>query len=323
MADLVTLDDIETAAERIAGGVVRTPTVPSPGLAALLGAPVLLKLEQLQRAGSFKPRGVLAKLATLSPAERDAGLVAVSGGNHGLAVAEVAGAAGVAAVVVMPENAPARSVAAARAAGADVRLTADIPAAFALAGELQAAGATLVHPFDDPVVLAAQGTAGLELARDAAALGEPPTDVLVSIGGGALLSGVATAVRALLPDTRVWGVETAGAEAMSAALAAGGPVPVTITSAITTLSAPSVSQLTYDHVRELVHDVLVVPDADAVRGSVELAEHAGIWAEPAAGCLVAGARTVVARHPDTRLALVVCGANADVADVVGAAQAPA
>ncbi|WP_370588632.1 pyridoxal-phosphate dependent enzyme [Pseudonocardia sp. C8] len=315
MTDLVTLDDIETAAGRIAGGVVRTPTVPSPGLGALLDAPVLLKLEQLQRAGSFKPRGVLAKLATLSDAERAAGLVAVSGGNHGLAVADVAGAAGVAAVVAMPENAPAGSVAAARAAGADVRLTPDIPAAFALAEELRAAGATLVHPFDDPVVLAAQGTVGLELARDAAALGEPPTDVLVSVGGGALLSGVATAVRALLPGARVWGVETVGAETMSTALRAGGPTPVTITSSITTLSAPSATQLTYDHVSALVHDVLVVPDGDAVRGSVDLAEHAGVWAEPAAGCLVAGARRVRERHPDTRLALVICGRNTEVATV--------
>ncbi|GAA1391618.1 threonine/serine dehydratase [Pseudonocardia kongjuensis] len=312
MADLVTLDDIETAADRIAGDVLRTPTVPSPGLSALLGAPVLLKLEQLQRTGSFKPRGVLAKLATLSADERAAGLVAVSGGNHGLAVADVAGAAGVAAVVVMPQNAPARSVAAARAAGADVRLTPDIPAAFALATRLQADGMTLLHPFDDPVTLAAQGTVGLELARDAIALGEPPTDVLVSVGGGALLSGVAVAVRALLAGARVWGVETVGAEAMSAALAAGGPIPVTITSAVTTLSAPSVSQLTYDHVRELVEEVLVVTDADARAGSVAFAEHAGIWAEPAAGCLVAAARTVLERHPGARLALVVCGRNADV-----------
>lgn len=320
MSDLVDLAAIEAAAQRIGAGVVRTPTVSSPGLAARLGAPVLLKLENLQRAGSFKARGVLAKLASLSAAERDAGLVAVSGGNHGLAVAEVAGQAGVAAVVVMPENAPARSVAAARAAGADVRLTPDIPAAFALAGELQAAGATLVHPFDDPVVLAAQGTVGRELAHDAVALGTPPTDVLVSVGGGALLSGVAVAVTALLPGTRVWGVETVGAEAVSTALRSGGPTPVPITSAVTTLSAPSASQLTYDHVRALVHEVLVVTDADADRGAVELAEHAGVWAEPAAGCLVAAARTVLARHPDALPALVICGRNADVADVAERAR---
>ncbi|MFP5022781.1 threonine/serine dehydratase [Pseudonocardia phyllosphaerae] len=319
MADLVTLDDIETAAERISGGVVHTPTIPSPGLGAYLGSPVLLKLEHLQRSGSFKPRGVLAKLASLSDDERAAGIVAVSGGNHGLAVAEVAGAEGVSAVVVMPENAPARSIASARAAGADVRLTPDIPAAFALAAQLQADGMTLVHPFDDPVTLAAQGTVGLELARDAAALGAPPTDVLVSIGGGALLSGVATAIRALLPTTRVWGVETRGAEAMSAALRAGGPTPVEITSAITTLSAPSASQLTYDHAAALVTDVLVVDDADAYRETLALAEHAGIWAEPAAGCLVPAAREVRRRHPDTRLALVICGSNADVGDVVSRA----
>lgn len=318
----MSIADIETAAERIAGGVVRTPTVPSPGLSAALGAPVLLKLEHLQRAGSFKPRGVLGKLASLTGDERAAGIVAVSGGNHGLAVAEVAGAAGVDAVVVMPENAPARSVTAARAAGADVRLTPDIAAAFALAGELQRAGRTLVHPFDDPVIVAAQGTVGLELAHDAVALGQPPTDVLVSVGGGALVSGIAVAVRALLPGTRVWGVETVGAESMSTALAAGGPTPVTITSAITTLSAPSVSQLTYDHARALVHEVLVVDDAEAVRGTLALAEHAGIWAEPAAGCLVPAARRIVERHPDARLALVVCGANADVADVVRAAAQP-
>lgn len=109
---------------------------------------------------------------------------------------------------------------------------------------------------------------------------------------------------------------------MSTALAAGGPTPVTITSAITTLSAPSVSQLTYDHARALVHEVLVVDDAEAVRGTLALAEHAGIWAEPAAGCLVPAARRIVERHPDARLALVVCGANADVANVVRAAAQP-
>lgn len=312
MAELIGLDDISVAAERIAGQVVRTPTVRSPGLSALLGAPVTAKLELLQRSGSFKPRGVLAKIATLTPAERDAGLVAVSGGNHGIAVADVAGSVGIAATVVMPESAPARSVQIARDAGADVRLTPDMAGAFALTAQLQADGVTLVHPFDDPVVLAGQATVGLELARDCT---EPVTDVLVSIGGGALISGVAAAVRALLPGVRVWGVETVGAEAMSTALRVGGPAPVELTSIVSTLSAPSVSQLTYDHVRELVHDVLVVTDAEAVRGSVELAEHGKVWGEPAAGCLVPAARRVLAQVDDARLGLVVCGGNATVADL--------
>jgi threonine dehydratase len=309
---LVSLTDIALAAEWIAPHVVRTPTVPSPGLSALLGVPVTAKLELLQRTGSFKARGATAKLLALTDDERAAGVVAVSGGNHGIALAVMAGALGVAATVVMPESAPAGSVRIARDAGAAVRLTPDMAGAFALTTELQAGGLTLVHPFDDPTVIAGQGTVGLELAADAGDL----TDVLVSIGGGGLISGVAAALHASRPDVRIWGVETEGAQAMSAALAAGGPVPVELTSIVTTLSAPSVSPLTYDHVSALVTDVLVVPDAEAVQGTLDLADHAKVWAEPAAGCLVPAARRVVEKIGDgTRLGLVVCGGNASTGDV--------
>ncbi|MGW4274194.1 pyridoxal-phosphate dependent enzyme, partial [Streptomyces seoulensis] len=120
---------------------------------------------------------------------------------------------------------------------------------------------------------------------------------------------------------RVWGVETAGAEAMSRALAAGGPVPVDLSSVVTTLSAPSVSRLTYDHVAALVEEVLVVSDREAVRGCLELAEHAKVWTEPAAGCLLPAARRVRDRvGPDARIGLVVCGGNATVADVLDWAE---
>ena len=309
---LVSPTDIALAAERIAPHVVRTPTVPSPGLSALLGVPVTAKLELLQRTGSFKARGATAKLLALTEDERAAGVVAVSGGNHGIALAVMAGALGVAATVVMPESAPAGSVRIARDAGADVRLTPDMAGAFALTAELQAGGLTLVHPFDDPTVIAGQGTVGLELAADAGDL----TDVLVSIGGGGLISGVAAALHASRPDVRIWGVETEGAQAMSAALAAGGPVPVELTSIVTTLSAPSVSPLTYEHVSALVTDVLVVPDAEAVQGTLDLADHAKVWAEPAAGCLVPAARRVLEKIGDhARLGLVVCGGNASTGDV--------
>ena len=310
---LVGLADVRAVAERIAGHVVRTPTVASPGLSALLGVPVTAKLELLQRTGSFKARGATAKLLSLTAAERAAGVVAVSGGNHGIAVAEMSAALGIDAAVVMPEAASSATVAACRATGSDVRLTPDIAAAFALAGELQAAGRTMVHPFDDPLVVAAQGTVGLELDEDAPA---DLTDVLVSIGGGGLASGVAAVLRARRPDVRVWGVETIGAEAMSAALAAGGPAPVALSSIVSTLSAPSASRLTYEHVTALVTDVLVVPDADAVRGSLELAAHAKVWAEPAAGCLVPAARRVLDRvGPGARLGLVICGGNVTRADL--------
>ncbi|MXM66049.1 pyridoxal-phosphate dependent enzyme [Streptomyces sp. HUCO-GS316] len=310
---MIGITDVEAAAERIAGHVVRTPTVPSPGLSALLGVPVTAKLELLQRTGSFKARGATAKLLSLSEAERAAGVVAVSGGNHGIALAVMAAALHVKATVVMPRSAPERAVEIAQSAGASVRLTDDMAGAFSLMTRLRDEGLTLVHPFDDPVVLAGQGTVGLEFAEDAGDL----TDVLVSIGGGALISGVATALRARRPDVRIWGVETEGADAMSRALAAGGPVPVALSSIVSTLSAPSVSQLTYDHVAALVTDVLVVPDREAVQGTLDLADHAKVWAEPAAGCLLPAARRVVERVGDgVRLGLVVCGGNATTGDVM-------
>jgi threonine dehydratase len=314
MADLLSLDDVRAAARAICGHVERTPTVPSPGLSAVLGVPVTLKLELLQRSGSFKPRGVAMKLLALSRAERDAGVVAVSGGNHGIAVAEVAGGMNVRATVVMAKSAPPRSIERIRAAGADLRLTEDMGAAFALLDELVADGLTLVHPFDDPIVLAGQGTVGLELAEDAPAL----TDVLVSIGGGALISGVAVAVKALRPDVRIWGVETEGADAMARARAAGAPVHIAPTSIASTLSAPHVSQLTLDHVRALVEDVFVVPDAEAARGMLTFAEEAKLWVEPATGCLLPAATKVIERaHRDISLGLVVCGGNVTQPDVRG------
>lgn len=313
MTALIGISDVEAAAGLIAGHVVHTPTVPSPGLSALLGVPVTAKLELLQRTGSFKARGATARLLSLSDEQRAAGVVAVSGGNHGIALAMTAAVLDVKATVVMPRSAPAHAVRIAEDAGASVRLTDDMAGAFALVDRLRDEGLTLVHPFDDPLVIAGQGTVGLELDADAGEL----TDVIVSVGGGGLIAGVATALRARRPDVRIWGVETEGAEAMSRALAAGGPVPVTLASIVSTLSAPSVSRLTYDHVRAQVDEVLVVPDREAVRGVLDLAEHAKVWTEPAAGCLLPAARRVLERVGEgARLGLVVCGGNATTSDVV-------
>ncbi|ANS62704.1 threonine dehydratase [Streptomyces lincolnensis] len=313
MTVLIGITDIEQAAELVAGHVVRTPTVPSPGLSTLLGAPTTVKLELLQRTGSFKARGATARLLSLSEAERAAGVVAVSGGNHGIALAVMAAALDVKATVVMPRSAPARSVEIVESAGATLRLTDDMGGAFSLVNRLRDEGLTLVHPFDDPMVVAGQGTVGLEFAEDAGDL----TDVLVSVGGGGLIAGVAAALRARRPGLRIWGVETEGAEAMSRALAAGGPIPVDLSSIVSTLSAPSVSQLTYNHVSALVTEVLVVSDREAVQGTLDLADHAKVWAEPAAGCLLPAARRVLEQVGDgARLGLVVCGGNATTADVM-------
>lgn len=321
---LIGISEIQDAAARIAGHVVRTPTVPSPGLEALLRTPVTTKLELLQRTGSFKARGATAKLLTLTAAERAAGVVAVSGGNHGIALAHMAAALHIKATVVMSRTAPRRAQDLVEAAGASLRLTDGMAEAFALTERLRSEGLTPVHPFDDPLVIAGQGTVGLEFIEDMEQLRdveEPDgpgalTDVLVSIGGGGLISGVATAFRALRPEVRVWGVETVGATAMTEALAAAGPVTIPLSSIVTTLSAPSASQLTYDHVAALVEDVLVVSDAEAVQGVLDFAEHAKVWTEPAAGCLLPAARQVLNRVGDgARLGLVVCGGNATTADV--------
>lgn len=311
---LISIDDIREAAWAIEAHVVHTPTTPSPGLAAHFGVPVTIKLELLQRSGSFKPRGVAHKLLRLGPVEREAGVATVSGGNHGIAVADVAASMGIAATVVMAKSAPAGSIARIRASGANLELTEDMGSAFERLAELVAGGMTLVHPFDDPLVIAGQGTVGLEFAADAPDV----TDVLVSIGGGALIAGVATAFKAPLPHVRVWGVETEGADAMSQALAAGEPVPIAPTSIASTLSAPTVSQITLDHTQALVEDVMVSSDADAVGGMVVFAEEAKLWVEPAAGCLVQAAHRVLDRvGPDAHLGFVVCGGNVAAHDVIG------
>lgn len=309
---MIDLADITTTAERIAGHVIRTPVVSSSGLSESLGVPVTAKLELLQHTGSFKVRGAAAKLLALTPEERARGVVAVSGGNHAIAVAAMSAAMSIKATVVMPKSAPRRAVEEAERSGADVRITNDMAGAFALTSQLNDEGMTLVHPFDDPVVLAAQGTVGLELAEDAGDL----TDVLVSIGGGGLISGVAVALRALRPGVRVWGVEVTGADAMSRALAAGAPVPAELSSIVSTLSAPMVSQLTFEHVSALVEGVIVVSDEQAVRGTLEIADRAKLWAEPAAGCLIPAARQVIERVGNSaRIGLVICGGNVTFQDV--------
>lgn len=310
---MITFADVRAAEQAIEPYLLRTPTVPSPGLTDLLGASVTLKLEQLQRTGSFKARGATTKLLSLTEQERAAGVVAVSGGNHGIAVAVMADLLDITATVVMPRTAPASSIARADAAGATVRLTEDMPTAFAEADRLRAAGMTVVHPFDDPVVIAGQGTVGLELAEDDQEL----TDVLVSVGGGGLIAGIAVAVRELIPAARIWGVETEGARTMADALAAGRPVPTALSSIVTTLSAPEVSALTYEHAAHLVHDIVTVSDAAAVDGSLRMADHGGVWAEPADGSVLPAAEQIVDQlGTDLRLGLVLAGSNTTTAEVL-------
>jgi len=315
MHNLVTNDDIVAAERAIAGRVERTPSIKSPALGAKLGVPVALKLELLQKTGCFKPRGIINKLLSLGDAEKGRGLITVSGGNHGIAIAAIGQEMGIAVTVVMSEKAPQRSQARIKASGATLLLTPDAGAAFELAEKEGAAkGMTYIHSYDDPKIIAGHGTVGREFIADHPDL----TDVLMSIGGGGLISGCAVALKAANPAIRIWGVETEGADAMTQALAKGAPEKIAVTSIATTLGAPSVTDRTLSHVQALVETVLTVTDAEAVGGVITLAEEAKLWAEPAAGCLIPAASQVLARvGKEAKLGLVICGGNVAFSDVEG------
>jgi threonine dehydratase len=290
----------------------------SAALSERLGAPAYLKLECLQKTGSFKPRGAFNKLLSLSDEERRRGVVAMSGGNHAQGLAYAARQLGVSATLAMPSSTPRNYLDATRGYGAEVVLTLDIRGAFAEVERQQASGRILVHPFDDPLVAAGQGTIGLEILADLPQV----TEAYISIGGGGLISGIATALRAIKPEIRIIGVETEGADAMAKALAAGRPVELpAITSIARTLGAPSVSEFTLAHVQALVDEVMVVSDADTVAALFWLLERTKYLLEPAAACcLVAADRRKAQRRSDDRVVLLACGGNVSAADLCGFQQ---
>jgi threonine dehydratase len=224
-AGSVTLADVEAAAATIEGAVVRTPSARSEVLSELLGATVVLKLENMQFTSSFKERGALTKLSSLSDDERARGVVALSAGNHAQAVARHAGRLGIDATIVMPATTPFTKVQGTRALGARVVLSGDdLTAAAAEARRIiEDEGRIEVHPYDDPAVIAGQGTVALELLAD-----HPDLDTLVvPVGGGGLLAGMAVAARALRPDLRIVGVQSERWHAMVDAVGADGAAPAT------------------------------------------------------------------------------------------------
>src|SRR5437660_9034157 len=235
-SQLLTLDDVYTARERIAGRLHRTPMLGSRTLSERVGADVAFKAELFQRTGAFKPRGVLNKLATLSDEEKRRGVISISAGNHAQALAYASAVEGIDALVVMWETASPMKIAAARGYGATIDTQApDIPAAFERLDTLIVeTGRTLVHPYDDPLVMAGQGTVGLEILEDL-----PETDVvLVPVGGGGLVSGIAAAVKGRNPQARVIAVEPELSCALHASLEAGQSVPVEPRSAADGLNGP-------------------------------------------------------------------------------------
>jgi threonine dehydratase len=268
--------DVEAARDAIAGRLHRTPTFPSATLGERTGARIFLKAELFQKTGSFKPRGVLTNLAALTDGERKQGVIGISAGNHAQALAWGAASEGIDALLVMWQGASEAKIAATRGYGAAVDLEARDPTeAFARLDELvEQTGRTLVHPFDHPRTIAGQGTVGLEVLEDV-----PDADVVVvPIGGGGLIAGVATAAAG---RARVVGVEPETSRAMAAALEAGDPVPVEPASIADGLSAPFAGTNTLKIVRERVERVVLVSDAEIEEAMRFLYTRAKLACEPA------------------------------------------
>lgn len=307
---MVGIDDIRAAQQHLDGRLHRTPLLPSRTLSDRIGARILLKLESLQRTGSFKPRGVLNRLRQLTAEERARGLITISAGNHAQAVAWAAAREGVPATVVMPAHASPAKVAASRAYGASIVLHGDVFAAFARMEELRTEhGYTLLHPFDDEHVIAGQGTVGVELCEDAGTVDV----VVVPVGGGGLLAGIATAVRALQPAARIYGVEPVGAAALRRGLDAGAPVRLERIDTIADgLSAPATAARVLEQVRATVDDVVLVSDDAIVEALRLLLERCKLLAEPAGAAglaaLLCGAVTVPA---GARVGVIISGGNID------------
>jgi threonine dehydratase len=305
---VIDLDDVHRARERIGNRLHRTPLLSSATLSDQVGADVHFKAELLQRTGSFKPRGVLNKVSTLTDEEKQRGVISISAGNHAQALAYASGVEGIDALVVMWQTASPMKIAAARGYGATIDTEApDIPAAFQRLEELiESTGRTLVHPYDDPLVMAGQGTVGVEILEDAPEAGV----VLVPVGGGGLVSGIATAVKGMRPGARVVAVEPERSPALHESLKAGEPVTVEAKSIADGLNGPYAGANCVRVCTELgVESVLVTEDAlrEAFRfmyGRMKLA------------CEVAGAATAAALmsgavevEPGQTVAAVVSGGN--------------
>ncbi len=219
----VTFANIEAAAQRIWGHAVETPLIESPALNERLGARVLMKLETLQRVGAFKFRGAFNRLVQLSAEERKRGVVAFSSGNHAQGVALAAKLLGMPALIVMPADAPAMKVANTRGYGAEIKLYDRLKESReAIAAEIaESRGAVVVPAFDDPDIIAGQGTVGLEMVRQAEAIGAQFDLLLAPASGGGLMAGVSEAVRTLSPKTQLWAVEPAGFDDLALSLKAG------------------------------------------------------------------------------------------------------
>jgi len=305
------LADIREAHERVSGVARHTPLERSRSFSEMSGADLHLKLENFQRTGAFKIRGAMNRIATLTEADREAGVVTASAGNHAQGVALAASRAGVDATVVMPKFAPVSKVKATRGYGASVCLEGvDYDEAQAYARQLEREeDRTYVHAFDDPVVMAGQGTLGLEIVDDC-----PELDtVVVPVGGGGLISGVAVAVKEQLPDARVVGVQAAGADSAAKSLEAGEVREIegvdTIADGIATRS---IGEQTLEVMEEYVDEVVTVDDREIALALTLLLERAKTLVEGAGAVALAAVLSEAFEYEaDETIVAALCGGNID------------
>lgn len=309
---MVTLPDIEAARRRIREPLVLTPCTRSGGFDELFGGEAWLKFENLQRTGSFKERGALNRMLLLPPEERARGVIAASAGNHAQGVAYHAGRLGIRATIVMPERTPLIKVANTEGFGARVVLHGrNYDEAMGEALRLRdAEGATLIHPFDDPGVIAGQGTIGLELLEQC-----PEMEVVVvPVGGGGLIAGIAVAIKQHRPEVRIIGVEAANLPAARRAWEAGGPVTIPPAETIADgIAVRRIGETTYGLIREHVDDLVLVEEEEIASAVLLLVEREKTVAEPASATTLAA--VIEGRIPDVvgrRVVMVLSGGNIDV-----------
>ena len=310
MKPFLSLDDIRAAAAALAGVAHETPLEGSSTFSGIAGFPVYLKLENLQKTGSFKLRGAYNKIRLLSPTEKVRGVIAASAGNHAQGVAYAARHAGIRSVIVMPETAPLSKVSATRGYGAEVVLAgSSYDEAFARAKQLETEeGLTFVHAFNDPAVMAGQGTLGLEILKALPGV----EAVVVPIGGGGLIAGVATAIKELAPHVKVYGVQAEGAPAMALSQKAGKLLQTAAATTIADGIAVKVpGDATFEVVRKYVDDIVTIDDEAIASAILMLLERAKLLAEGAGAIGLAALMhgKIAARGP---VACLISGGNIDV-----------
>jgi len=311
----VTLTEIEHALERISGVALRTPLLRNAALSERTGTSVVIKPENLQHIGAFKFRGAYNRLAQLDNSERKAGVVAYSSGNHAQGIAYAAQLLGMPATIVMPTDAPRIKLDNTRCLGADVRLyDRQTESREQIAADIAAyRDALLVPSYDDPDIIAGQGTCGYELVEQAAAIGTRPTALLVPCGGGGLLAGVSTAVRALLPEAEIYGVEPENFDDHARSLRSGTRESVSGThpTLCDSLMTPAPGELTWSINRETVSDFIVVTE-DEVRHAVSFAfRHLKLVVEPGGAVALAALLSKKLDLKGKEPALILSGGNID------------